>query len=90
MTKQRHTNDALQNISRIVETKGVLKLDYEDGAAIAYETGYIFGRLLRKFGIRAGAAPAKKPATTGTPAPHNKPATESPQKQDQAKEEVQS
>lgn len=79
MANERHSIDAIKTISDIVEEKGVLHLGYHDSDAIAYEAGYVLGRLLRKLGIRTGAV------LSGEKPPQNR-ASKVPSPQDQTRE----
>jgi hypothetical protein len=88
---ERHSKDAIEKISFLVGEKGLWGLDRDDVQTITYETGYVFGRILKRLGIRTGPAvlkytTVKKPAapaadTEETPIPihHPDPATPPPQ-----------
>ncbi len=87
-----HSKDAIEKISFIVGEKGLWGLDRDDMQTITYETGYVFGRILKRLGIRTGPAvlkytttkkpankPTEKPTEKETPIPIHQPDQNTPQ-----------
>lgn len=67
--KKRTAADAMNTMSTLIESKGLIDLSHDETRTIAFEAGYVVGRLLKRLGIRTGSGLARRGKRHGEPTP---------------------